>query len=104
MIDYERYTRQIRVEYKHYPDDAFVNGRTAVMERLLQKPRLYETTTLRTAWESRARYNVSTEIAQLKATAAAMKTTATPTSVAAIAGVPVPEAPTNATTATAAKL
>ena len=92
-IDYARYTSQIRQEYKHYADDAFITGRCAVMEKLLQKSRLYETSVLHQQWEQRARYNLSQEIASLKAQMTSKPVAATASSAAVAAS---SSSPTNA--------
>lgn len=65
---YDEYVATVRVEYRHVPDDLFVTGRTAVLEDLLAKPRLFNTPYAREHWEEPARANVSAELARLAAT------------------------------------
>ncbi|MFI6599706.1 metal-dependent phosphohydrolase [Nonomuraea sp. NPDC050536] len=64
---YEAYTRQIRQEYRHVPDELFTAGRSEVLRRLLAVPRLYRTPRARELWEARARENMSAELAALAA-------------------------------------
>jgi predicted metal-dependent HD superfamily phosphohydrolase len=53
------YARLIRQEYCHVPDDAYRAGRAAVLERFLQRPRLYFGTFPER--EARARTNLQAE-------------------------------------------
>ncbi|WP_249345354.1 metal-dependent phosphohydrolase [Microbispora sp. H11081] len=68
---YEAYTRAVREEYRHVPDDAFVAGRAAVLRGLLGKPRLFGTPVGRELWERRARENLAAELARLRSGARA---------------------------------
>ncbi|MBO4272272.1 metal-dependent phosphohydrolase [Microbispora triticiradicis] len=63
---YEAYTRAVREEYRHVPDDGFRAGRAAVLRALLGKPRLYGTPVGRDLWEDRARENMTRELADLE--------------------------------------
>ncbi|GIH59510.1 HD domain-containing protein [Microbispora siamensis] len=62
---YETYTRAVREEYRHVPDEAFRTGRAAVLRELLGKPRLFGTPVGRDLWELRARENVTAELTAL---------------------------------------
>ena len=64
---YLRYTEQVRAEYGHVPEPDFRRARAAVLERLLDRPRLYATPTAARLWEEAARRNVAAEIARLRA-------------------------------------
>lgn len=63
---YREYAADVRAEYGHVEDDLFRAGRSAVLRRLLAQPRLFRTPTA-TAWEPRARANVSAELERLAA-------------------------------------
>ena len=62
---YAEYTRDVRREYAHVPDELFRPGRAAVLRDLLAKPALFHTAHARKQWEARARANVEAEIARL---------------------------------------
>jgi predicted metal-dependent HD superfamily phosphohydrolase len=62
---YLAYTVAIRYEYGHLDDATFAHGRAGVLANLLALPRLFHTTTLRDRWEDVARYNVTTELANI---------------------------------------
>lgn len=62
---YEAYAADVRNEYAHVPDDAFRDGRSAVLRTLLQRPALYATQAGRTQWEAAARANVARELSRL---------------------------------------
>ncbi|MEU6880788.1 hypothetical protein [Streptomyces sp. NPDC046712] len=64
---YGGYTRAIREEYAFVPDDAFREGRAAVLRQLLSLPRLFHTPYGAAAWETRARRNLETELKSLTA-------------------------------------
>jgi len=59
---YDEYVAAVRREYAHVPDDAFALGRSAVLEELLAKPRLFHTARAVEQWEQRARANVAAEL------------------------------------------
>ncbi|GGO02797.1 hypothetical protein GCM10010116_05430 [Microbispora rosea subsp. aerata] len=65
--EYEAYTRAVREEYRHLPDEVFRAGRAAVLRGLLGKPRLFGTPVGRDLWERRARENLAAELAELTA-------------------------------------
>ena len=62
---YAGYTRAVRVEYAHVPEDDFRRGRSAVLQQLLALPTLFGTARGRREWEPLARANVSRELARL---------------------------------------
>ncbi|MER7515107.1 hypothetical protein [Streptomyces sp. NPDC126499] len=59
---YEGYTKAVREEYAFVPDDAFREGRAAVLRHLLALPRLFRTPYGAAAWEEKARGNVEREL------------------------------------------
>ncbi|MFG2598751.1 hypothetical protein [Streptomyces sp. NPDC048462] len=63
--DYAQYAAQVREEYGFVPDDAFREGRAAVLRQLLELPRLFRTPHGAAEWESGARHNLRTELALL---------------------------------------
>ncbi|MFE6038153.1 hypothetical protein [Streptomyces sp. NPDC056452] len=60
--EYGTYAAQVREEYGFVPDDAFREGRAAVLRQLLGLPRLFRTPHGVAAWEPRARQNLTTEL------------------------------------------
>ncbi|MFJ1544985.1 hypothetical protein [Streptomyces sp. NPDC088246] len=60
--EYAAYAAQVREEYGFVPDDAFREGRAAVLRQLLGLPRLFHTPHGVTRWEPRARQNLLTEL------------------------------------------
>jgi predicted metal-dependent HD superfamily phosphohydrolase len=62
---YETYVRGVRHEYRHLDDDAWRDGRAAVLRSFLERPSIYRTTTGRERWEQRARANLTAELAAL---------------------------------------
>ena len=64
---YDRYAAQVREEYGFVPDDAFRNGRAAVMRKFLEAPAIYPDPAFRERYEARARANIAREIARLEA-------------------------------------
>lgn len=62
---YDVYARDVRAEYAHVADAAFVRGRTAVLEGLLAAPVLFVGDAARDAFEDRARGNMAAEVARL---------------------------------------
>ncbi|WEH35197.1 hypothetical protein PZB75_18625 [Streptomyces sp. AM 4-1-1] len=60
--EYGLYAAQVREEYGFVPDDAFRDGRAAVLRGLLGLPRLFRTPFGVAEWESRARRNLTTEL------------------------------------------
>lgn len=63
--EYARYTAAIRAEYAAVPDELFRPGRAAVLQGLLDLPRLFRTETARARYEERARANLAAEIVEL---------------------------------------
>ncbi|MET9348696.1 HD domain-containing protein [Streptomyces termitum] len=64
---YRGYAAAVREEYGFVPDDAFREGRAAVLRHLLDLPRLFRTPYGAAAWEERARANMEKELAELAA-------------------------------------
>lgn len=63
--DYIRYAAAIRAEYVHIPDQAFVEGRRAVLQRFLLLDPLYRTARAQERWTEQARANLTREMAGL---------------------------------------
>ncbi len=63
--DYAAYVRAVRGEYAHVADDAWRQGRAAVLRGFLTRPQLFATGAMRTAREAQARTNLTTELAAL---------------------------------------
>jgi predicted metal-dependent HD superfamily phosphohydrolase len=62
---YSAYVTGVRAEYRHVGDDDWRTGRVAVLQRFLDGASIYRTATGRERWESRARANLSAELADL---------------------------------------
>ena len=62
---YVAYATAVRAEYGHVDDAAWRLGRRAVLRSFLDRPRIFRTITGRERWESRARINISSELASL---------------------------------------
>ena len=62
---YHVYTRDVRMEYAHVPEEAFVGGRADVVRRLLAREPLYHTRTGAHLWAEQARVNLGGELASL---------------------------------------
>ncbi|MGW2471600.1 HD domain-containing protein [Streptomyces sp. NPDC001665] len=60
--EYGEYAAQVREEYGFVPDEAFREGRAAVLRQLLGLPRLFRTPYGMREWEPRARQNLLTEL------------------------------------------
>ncbi|MDQ0794787.1 hypothetical protein [Streptomyces sp. B1I3] len=60
--EYAAYAAQVRQEYGFVPDDAFREGRAAVLRQLLGLPCLFRTLHGAAEWEPRARQNLTTEL------------------------------------------
>ena len=65
--DYDAYVAAVRAEYAHLDDDTWRAGRRAVLLGFLDRPTIYRTLPGRERWESRARINISSELASLGA-------------------------------------
>ncbi|CAM5442214.1 HD domain-containing protein [Streptomyces abikoensis] len=63
--EYAAYAAAIREEYGFVPDEAFREGRSAVLRQLLELPRLFRTPLGYDRWEAVARRNVTTELGLL---------------------------------------
>ncbi|MCX4823962.1 hypothetical protein OG883_29625 [Streptomyces sp. NBC_01142] len=63
---YAAYAAAVREEYGFVPDDAFREGRAAVLRQLLELPRLFRTPHGERAWESAARRNLAAELESLQ--------------------------------------
>ncbi|MFJ3713521.1 hypothetical protein OG204_16145 [Streptomyces sp. NBC_01387] len=59
---YAAYAAAVREEYAFVPDEAFREGRAAVLRELLGLPALFRTAHGRAVWETRARQNLATEL------------------------------------------
>ncbi|MFJ7270779.1 hypothetical protein ACIQV3_29750 [Streptomyces sp. NPDC099050] len=62
---YAAYAAAVRAEYGFVPDEAFREGRAAVLRRLLALPRLFRTAYGAAHWEAPARTNLAAELAEL---------------------------------------
>ncbi|WP_406444236.1 hypothetical protein OHB14_35500 [Streptomyces sp. NBC_01613] len=62
---YAGYTAAVREEYHFVPNDAFRDGRSAILRQLLDLPRLFRTPYGQTEWEATARYNIGSELEML---------------------------------------
>ncbi|MDV9175407.1 hypothetical protein R6V09_35515 [Streptomyces sp. W16] len=62
---YAAYTAAVREEYHFVPNDAFREGRSAILRQLLSLPRLFRTAYGVAEWEATARYNLTGELALL---------------------------------------
>jgi predicted metal-dependent HD superfamily phosphohydrolase len=62
---YAEYTTAVRREYAHVDDAAWRTGRSAVLRRLLARPRLFAAELGLDQWERRARANITSELAAL---------------------------------------
>jgi predicted metal-dependent HD superfamily phosphohydrolase len=63
--EYEVYFKQIRKEYKIYPDLLYNPGRKKALQHFLENEFIYQTETFRTKFEKQARENIQREISQL---------------------------------------
>jgi predicted metal-dependent HD superfamily phosphohydrolase len=66
-LRYSSYVEGVRREYAHVDDAAFAVGRAQVLSTLLDRPALFRTAHGRSAWEQRARANITAELARLRA-------------------------------------
>ncbi|NUP19343.1 MAG: hypothetical protein HOZ81_25300 [Streptomyces sp.] len=62
---YAAYTAAVREEYHFVPNDAFREGRAAILRQLLALPTLFRTPHGRKEWEATARYNLAGELEML---------------------------------------
>ena len=63
--DYEVYFKQIRKEYKIYPDLLYNPGRKKALQHFLENEFIFQTETFRSQFEKQARENILKEISQL---------------------------------------
>jgi len=63
---YQAYATAVRTEYGHVDDEGWRRGRAGVLGLLLDRQALYSTETARRRWESRARANITAELATLQ--------------------------------------
>lgn len=64
---YAVYTIEVREEYHFVPNDAFREGRSAILRQLLDLPHLFHTPYGQEHWEATARYNLTSELDLLSA-------------------------------------
>lgn len=62
---YSAYVAGVRSEYRHVDDDGWRTGRAAVLGEFLDRSAIYSTPTGRDRWETRARANLTAELAGL---------------------------------------
>ncbi|WP_327306057.1 hypothetical protein OG730_23330 [Streptomyces sp. NBC_01298] len=63
--EYAAYAAAVRAEYGFVPDEAFRDGRAAVLRQLLALPRLFRTAYGAAHWEAPARTNLAAELVRL---------------------------------------
>jgi predicted metal-dependent HD superfamily phosphohydrolase len=59
---YEAYTRQVRREYRIYPDKLYYPGRRQFLQHCLQAEFIFQTPVFREEYEGRARENIAREL------------------------------------------
>jgi predicted metal-dependent HD superfamily phosphohydrolase len=64
---YDAYVRGVRAEYGHLDDASWKVGRERVLRSFLERPAVFATAVGRRQWESRARANLTAELAGLAA-------------------------------------
>ena len=62
---FDNYERAIRQEYAHVDDDAFRKGRSAILQRFLDRPAIYATPAMRSRYEEPARQNLRRSLLNL---------------------------------------
>jgi len=62
---FDDYCAAVRLEYAAVPDDAYAQGRAAILAPFLERETVYRTAHARTEWESRARANLTNELVRL---------------------------------------
>ncbi len=62
---YSTYVAGVRSEYRHLDDEQWRNGRTAVVQALLDRSAIFVTATGHDRWEAPARANLTAELAAL---------------------------------------
>ncbi|MEO1050259.1 MAG: hypothetical protein AAFX87_06525 [Bacteroidota bacterium] len=63
--DYKAYTKQIRKEYRIYPDFMYRKGRKKVLHSFLEQERIFKTDLFYPLWEDQARANLGQELNDL---------------------------------------
>jgi predicted metal-dependent HD superfamily phosphohydrolase len=61
--NYLRYSRQIRLEYAHFPDDQYYAGRRKILKDFLNRKCIFLTVEFSNRYEARARLNLEKELA-----------------------------------------
>jgi predicted metal-dependent HD superfamily phosphohydrolase len=64
---YQAYVNGVRAEYSHVDEAQWHAGRTAVLQRFVDRPHLFLTEFMRSTYEHRARANIGAELAALRA-------------------------------------
>ena len=64
--DYLEYTKQVRREYRVYPDKLYIPGRTKFLEHCLQTQHIFQTPEFRETYEAAARANMLNELELMK--------------------------------------
>jgi predicted metal-dependent HD superfamily phosphohydrolase len=64
---YQAYANGVRAEYAHVDDDQWRAGRSAVLQRFFDRPRLFITEYMHSTYDHRARANIEAELAALRA-------------------------------------
>ena len=64
--DYEAYIRQVRREYRIYPDKLYYPGRQQFLKHCLQAEYIFQTPVFRDRYEARARENMAKELAAIE--------------------------------------
>jgi predicted metal-dependent HD superfamily phosphohydrolase len=59
---YKQYSRQIRKEYKYYPDFLYRVGRRKVLTHFLNKDKIFKTSYFQNKYEEKARANILNEL------------------------------------------
>ncbi|MGW0995153.1 HD domain-containing protein [Streptomyces sp. NPDC002520] len=62
---YAVYADEVRAEYHFVPNEAFREGRSAILRQLLDLPALFRTPYGHKHWEATARYNLASELEML---------------------------------------
>lgn len=62
---YRRYAAGVRQEYSHVSDDEFRQGRTQLLQGLLERPSIFATRLGCSTWEEKARVNIAAELKEL---------------------------------------
>jgi predicted metal-dependent HD superfamily phosphohydrolase len=63
---YQAYAQKIRQEYAIFADELYIPGRIMVLEKLLDRPRLFQTEPFYDQYEEQARNNLHRELLELK--------------------------------------